>query len=52
LLLSPYVLLVGQPCPDSCHFYEKGATFCGNRSLMRLANTHARVSDTFLLSAA
>ena len=31
LLLSPYVLLVGQPCPDPCHFYEKGATFCGNR---------------------
>jgi hypothetical protein len=31
LLLSPYVLLVGQPCPDSCHFYEKGVTFCGSR---------------------
>src|ERR1700730_11653153 len=42
LLLSPYVLLVGQPCPDPCHFYEKGPTFCGNSSLMRLANTHAR----------
>jgi hypothetical protein len=31
LLLSPYVLLVGQSCPDPPHFYEKGPIFCGNR---------------------
>jgi hypothetical protein len=26
--LSPYVLLVGQSCPDPCHFYEKGPARC------------------------